>query len=383
GHEAGDRLLQEIGRRLEKIQNQDDTIARLGGDEFALLSADCNSELDLALTIEKIRSAVEMPLSLDGHTVTPGVCIGAAVFPDDGEDAATLAKHADIALTSATADGAAITQVYTQRMNASISRHFWVENNLRRSFGQKQLIPYFQPQLNLENNKPEEAEVLIRWNHPESGLINPGEFIPVAERSGLIGRVTSEVMDASCSLLFQWKKQGLPLSCVAVNVSANLLLDTAFIGSIYRSIEDHGLSPKDILIEITESSAMLYPDQTCATLKEMKDYGFTLAIDDFGTGYSSLAYLHRFAVDQIKIDQSFIKNLAQSQESKSIVKAIIRMCETLGFETLAEGVETKEQAKILQDLGCKKLQGYLIAKPLSASEFEEFISLHGQGFILA
>jgi len=171
----------------------------------------------------------------------------------------------------------------------------------------------------------------------------------------------------------------MPLSCIAINISANLLLDAMFMSELYKTVENSGIPPANILIEITESSAMLEPVETAAVLRNMKDYGFTLAIDDFGTGYSSLAYLNKFAVDQVKIDQSFVKDLATSQESRSIVKAIIRMCEALGYETLAEGIETIEQAKILQEFGCKKLQGFLIARPLNQEEFLMFMRSNGQG----
>ncbi len=382
GHQSGDKLLQEIANRLTSMQKQEDILARLGGDEFAIAISDCASDLDLALAIERIRQTLETPLEISGHKITPSICIGVAVFPNDGNDASTLAKNADTALTAATTQGEADTQVFTQTMNKNIIRHFWVENNLRNSFGTKQLIPYFQPQLNLENMKPEEAEVLIRWNHPEHGLISPGEFIPVAERTGLILRVTSEIIEATCLLMKEWKSRGMPIKCVAINCSANLLLDRAFVDDLYSLLSRYELEASDMLVEITESSAMLDPDQVARVLAEMKEYGLPLAIDDFGTGYSSLAYLHKFAVDQIKIDQSFVKDLANSQESKSIIKAIVRMCETLGFETLAEGVETKEQAQILRDLGVKKLQGYLIAKPLSSSEFQDFMASNGQSFVL-
>ena len=382
GHQAGDKVLQKVADRLSFMQKQDDSIARLGGDEFAIIAADCANELDLALTIESIRNGIEAPMDIEGHTLTASIAIGAAVFPDDGEDASTLAKSVDTALTAATTHGAALTQLYTQSMNSNISRHFWVENNLRNSFGSNQLIPYFQPQLNLKNMKPEEAEVLIRWNHPQSGLISPAEFIPVAERTGLIAPVTTEVMEASCLLAQSWKAAGMPLACIAINISAQLLLEANFISQVYSTIEKIGISPSEILVEITESSAMMDPDQTGAVLRGMKEYGLALAIDDFGTGYSSLSYLKKFDVDQIKIDQSFVKDLASSQESRSIVKAIIRMCESLGYETLAEGVETAEQAKILHELGCNKLQGYLIAKPLAGQEFESFMRQHGNGMAL-
>jgi diguanylate cyclase (GGDEF)-like protein/PAS domain S-box-containing protein len=379
GHQAGDKILQKVADRLSFIQKQDDEISRLGGDEFAMICAECANELDLALALESLRNSIESPMEIDGQVITPKISIGAAVFPDDGADALTLFKNADIALTSATKGGGNDTQLYTQAMNNNISRHFWVEHNLRNSFGAGQLIPFFQPQLNLENMKPEEAEVLIRWNHPQSGLISPAEFIPVAERTGLISQVTTEVIEASCKLYKEWRSLGMPLSCIAINISANLLLDAMFMSELYKTVENSGIPPANILIEITESSAMLEPVETAAVLRNMKDYGFTLAIDDFGTGYSSLAYLNKFAVDQVKIDQSFVKDLATSQESRSIVKAIIRMCEALGYETLAEGIETIEQAKILQEFGCKKLQGFLIARPLNQEEFLMFMRSNGQG----
>lgn len=379
GHQAGDRILQQIASRLFRLKKQDDAVARLGGDEFALIICDCGNDLDLALAIENIHKAIESPVVVDGHQVTPSASIGITVFPEDGQDAATLAKNVDIALASAAREGFAVTRFFTRRMYNNITRQFWLENNLRSSFGAQQLIPYFQPQLNLSNNRPEEAEVLIRWNHPESGLINPQEFIPVAERTGLIGRVTAEIMEESCKYMHMWKEQGMPISCLAVNISANLLLGHDFLSGLSRLIKRHKLRPSDILIEITESLAMEDPDQTSLILKQLKELGISVAIDDFGTGYSSLAYLRKFAVDQIKIDQSFVRDLATSPESQTIVKAIIRMCETLGIETLAEGIETREQAAFLSEFGCKKLQGYLISKPLSAAEFKEFMSRNGAG----
>lgn len=382
GHQAGDRVLQEVASRLSGVRKQDDAVARLGGDEFAIVLTDCANDLDLALAIENIRKAIQSPMTIGEHTVTPSACIGVAVYPEDGQDADTLAKNVDIALVSAANQGTAMTRFFTQRMFKNVARHFWLENNLRNSFGTNQLIPYFQPQLNLINSKPEAAEVLIRWKHPENGLINPGEFIPIAERTGLIARVTAEIMEASCRHMQQWKLQGLALSCLSINISSNLLLEADFVADLCRLIERYRLSPSNILIEITESSAMDDPDQTSIVLKQLKDRGIPLAIDDFGTGYSSLAYLKKFAVDQIKIDQSFVKDLNTSLESRTIVKAIIRMCETLGFETLAEGIETREQAQILSEFGCKKLQGYLIARPLSATEFQSFMNVNGAGMAI-
>jgi EAL domain-containing protein (putative c-di-GMP-specific phosphodiesterase class I) len=198
----------------------------------------------------------------------------------------------------------------------------------------------------------------------------------------LIAKVTEEIIDASCAYMSQWKALSMPISCLALNISANLLLEPDFVSQVCRLIEKHNLKASDILIEITEGSAMADPDQTSLVLRQLKDYGLAIAIDDFGTGYSSLAYLKKFAVDQIKIDQSFVRDLATSQESRSIVKAIIRMCDTLGFETLAEGIETTEQARILQEFGCQKLQGYLIAKPLNAVEFFNFMKANGMGMQL-
>jgi diguanylate cyclase (GGDEF)-like protein/PAS domain S-box-containing protein len=383
GHQSGDRVLQHVASRLSKDRQQDDAVARLGGDEFALIVSDCANDYDLALAIENIRKAIETPLTISGETITPTACIGVAVYPEDGQDASTLAKNVDIALASAASKGKALTRFFTDRMFENIKRQFWLENNLRNSFGTNQLVPYFQPQLNLVNNKPDEAEVLIRWNHPEAGQINPGEFIPVAERTGLIGRVTVEVMDASCKQMRQWRAEGLPLKRLAVNITAGLLLAPDFVSGLRKLLAHYSLRPSDLLIEITESSAMEDPDLTGAVLKQLKKFGITLAIDDFGTGYSSLAYLRKFAVDQIKIDQSFVRDLASSVESQTIVKAIIRMCETLGYETLAEGIETREQAMLLSEFGCKKLQGYLIARPLSGLELQDFMKANGAGMSIA
>jgi diguanylate cyclase (GGDEF)-like protein len=382
GHQAGDKVLQKVASRLTGLRTEDEAIGRLGADEFGFVIPDCSNDLDVAMAIENIRKAVEAPMTIGEHSISLSVCIGVASYPDDGEDVATLAKNVDLALASAATKGTALTRFFTQRMFKNVSKQFWLENNLRNSFGTSQLIPFFQPQLNLHNNRPEEAEVLIRWIHPESGMISPGEFIPVAEKTGLIGKVTSEVIASSCRHMAEWKVAGMPLSCLAINISAGLLLAPDFVSSLCQIIEQYKLAPEDILVEITESSAMDDPEQTSAVLKQLKDYGLTLAIDDFGTGYSSLSYLRKFDVDQVKIDQSFVKDLASSQESRTIVKAIIRMCETLGFETLAEGIETHEQMQILHEFGCQKLQGYLIARPLNAVDFQTFMHTHGQGMKL-
>ncbi|HEY9868853.1 MAG TPA: EAL domain-containing protein [Candidatus Obscuribacterales bacterium] len=373
GHSAGDQFLVEVAGLLTRIKREDDFVCRFGGDEFALIVDRIDSDLDLAILVERVASMLAEPLKLNEHELVPNAKIGVAVYPDDGQDADTLAKHADTALSSAKRSDQGSYQFYTQKMNLNVVKHFWVENNLRKAIGTEQIIPFFQPQLNLATGRPDETEVLIRWKHPVKGFVGPGEFVEIAEKTGLIDALTEQVLSSACAHLKRWRASGIPIRLLAVNLSGRTFSQKDLASKLKACVDRYALSPSDILIEITESAIMTQPESSAAIVRELKHLGFALAIDDFGTGYSSLSYVHQFKVDQVKIDRSFIINLASSAESQSIVKAIVAMCTSLGLETLAEGVETQEQLELLRRLGCNKVQGYLISKPLSAEEFEAFL----------
>ena len=373
GHAAGDQFLVEVSKFLNSIKREGDFLSRFGGDEFAMIVDGIESDLDLAILVERIAEGLATPLTVNEHELVPNAKIGVAVYPDDAQDADMLAQHADTALSSAKQSDASSYQFYTQRMNLKVVKHFWVENNLRKAIGTEEIIPFFQPQANLANGRPEETEVLIRWKHPVKGFISPGDFIPIAEKTGLIDSLSDQILESACQYLQGWRKANIPIKLLAVNLSAKTFSQKDLVSRVKASVDRCQLSPRDILIEITESAIMMQPDTAAATVRALKRTGFALAIDDFGTGYSSLSYVHQFQVDQVKIDRSFIIDLATSSESRSIVKAIVAMCTSLGLETLAEGVETEEQLQILKELGCNKVQGYLISQPLPADQFEAFL----------
>lgn len=373
GHAAGDQFLVEVSKLLNSIRREDDFLSRFGGDEFAMIVDGVESDLDLAIFVERIAEALASPLKVNEHELVPNAKIGVAVYPEDAQDADMLAQHADTALSSAKNSDASSYQFYTQRMNLNVVKHFWVENNLRKAIGTQEIIPFFQPQVNLSNGRADETEVLIRWRHPVKGFIGPAEFVPIAEKTGLIDGLTEQVLRSACKHLQGWRQSNIPIKLLAVNLSARTFSQKDLVSRVKSCVDECNLSPSDILIEITESTIMTQPETAAAIVRDFKKTGFALAIDDFGTGYSSLGYLHQFQVDQVKIDRSFIIDLATSSESRSIVKAIVAMCNSLGLETLAEGVETEEQLQILKELGCNKVQGFLISQPLPAAEFEAFL----------
>lgn len=372
GHNAGDQVLLSVANMVRTHLKEGEFLARIGADEFVIIKEGITSDLDIAVLVETIEREFEQPATIEGQEVYISADIGIAVYPDDGDDAETLTKRANTALTTAKDKGGGY-QFYTQRMNALVLKHFWVENSLRKALGTDQIVPYFQPQVDLATNDPHEAEVLIRWQHPELGFVSPADFIPAAERTGLIDPVTDQILSLSCQQLQLLKAARLPVKLIAVNFSARQFARPDLTKHIMEQVSQFNLDPGAILIEITESAFMSDPEEATRIVNDLKKAGFSLAIDDFGTGYSSLSYLHRFRVDQVKIDRSFVTGVASSTESRSIVRAIIAMCESLGLETLAEGVETQEQLDVLKELGCNKIQGYLISKPLSPTDYRAFL----------
>jgi len=373
GHTAGDKFLMEFAQILEKNLKEGDFLARLGGDEFAIIIETLEGDMDVALRVDKIESYFSDPITISGQDIYPNAAIGIAIYPEDGSDAETLAKNADTALSAVQGQSGPKHRFFTQKLNVRMIRHFWMESNLRKALGTDQLVPFFQAQVDLATGKPDEAEVLIRWKHPQHGSISPGDFIPIAEKTGLIESISAELLANTCKHLREFRVKKLPIKLLAVNLSARLFSLPDLAHQIEKQVADFGLTPADLLLEVTESTIMTQPEMASSILSDLKEMGFAIAIDDFGTGYSSLSYLQKFSVDQVKIDQSFVEGIEDGTESYSIVKAIIAMCSSLGLETLAEGVETKAQLEILHELGCNKIQGYYISRPLPADEYERFL----------
>ena len=361
GHEAGDALLREVGPRIRSELQPYDTLARVGGDEFAvLLETDSRTALHLA---ERIRAALEVPFELEGHALDVSGSIGISFYPEHGDDGSTLLRRADIALDMAKGSGAGTT-VYATALDAHSPARLALTAELRKAIGAGELTLVYQPVVALQDGRSTGVEALARWPHPTRGLVPPADFIPVAERSGLIKPLADWVLDRAIARSLAWSAGDEPLE-IAVNISMRNLLDPRLTDSVARRIAEHGIDPSRLCLEITESVAMADPDHTMSVLLRLRDLGVRIAIDDFGTGYSSLAYLRRLPVDALKIDRTFVAGLGRDVASSSIVKATIELGHLLDLVVIAEGVEEERHLLALRALGCDRAQGYFIARPMA------------------
>jgi diguanylate cyclase (GGDEF)-like protein/PAS domain S-box-containing protein len=338
GHASGDDLLRQVARRLSTSLREEDTLARLGGDEFVIIIESLNAARDSAKVADKLLDILRQPLQLLEHEVFIGASLGISVYPADGEDCETLVKHADIAMYRAKHLGRNNYQFYTQELTESMFHRFTLENGLRRALDRQEMVLYYQPQLDVAQSRITGVEALIRWQHPERGLLLPGNFIPLADEMGLLTRIGEWVLHAACRQARKWLDQGLPPLRMAVNVSAYQITHSDIAKTVREAIEHTGFDPHWLEVEITEDFFMQGDVQTLHVLHELKDMGITLAIDDFGTGYSSLSYLKRFPIDRIKIDQSFIRDIPRDSDDEAIARAIIAIGHTLKLTVIAEGV---------------------------------------------
>ena len=358
GHAAGDALLKEISLRLVNQLRLGDTICRIGGDEFVVVLPEVKRSSDVAQVAQKVIEQLAQPVPLEARELIVTASIGIAVFPDDGGDAETLIRNADAAMYHAKESGRANYQFFTERMNQSASRRLALESDLRRALGKDELRVHYQRIVEADGARPASHEALVRWQHPERGLVLPGEFIQLAEDTGLILRIGEWVLREAC----RWAQRagGVP---VAVNLSPRQFNDPRLAESVAQALAQSGLAPHLLELEITESTAMQHTDATLATLEKLKRLGVSISIDDFGTGYSSLAYLRRFPVDKLKIDRSFVAVAPADKEQAAIISAIVALAHALQIEVVAEGVETEAQREFLARCGCDYLQGYLIGRP--------------------
>jgi len=366
GHEAGDELLQEIARRLRAVVRDSDIIARLGGDEFVLLLPEIAEGKQVAPVAEKILEAVSRPFVLAQQEFRITVSIGIALFPDDGEDEQTLTKHADIAMYHAKAQGKNDFKFYSERLNADTLERLALESSLRGALDKGELRLFYQGKHEMHSGRVTGTEALLRWEHPELGLISPMKFIPLAEENGLIVPIGRWVLNEACRQNVAWQNEGLPAMVMAVNFSARQFLHDGLIQDIKRALEASGMVPELLEIEITESMIMRDMTRTLEILAELKQMGIRVAIDDFGTGYSALAKLKSFPLDTIKIDGSFIHDLARSSSGRGLTEAIIAMGKNLSLTVVAEGVESFEQAQFLRTHGCDEFQGFYMNEPAPA-----------------
>lgn len=368
GHDAGDRLLQEVGARLRAAVRDGDTIARHGGDEFVVLLDDVAAEGDIALIAQKLLAGLAPPFTINGHVLHITASVGISSFPADGEDSQTLLRHADIAMYRAKEAGKNTFKFYSEEMSARALERLTLENSLRYALERGEFALHYQPQIDIATGAITGVEALLRWTHPALGAISPGEFVPLLEETGLILPVGTWVLREACAQLSRWQQAARPGLRVAVNLSARQFEDPALPGLVRALVEEHGLDPATLELEMTESVLMRQSVAVDEALHALNAIGVRLAIDDFGTGYSSLSYLKRFPIDTIKIDRSFTRDVIDDPDDAHIVAAILGMGASLEMEVIAEGVETEAQRDFLRRHGCRFMQGYLFARPMPAGE---------------
>mgnify|MGYP001253631910 CR=1 FL=1 len=373
GHAAGDEVLKAVGERLRASLREGDTVARLGGDEFTVILEDVGTLERAAAVARKILAAFEPPIAVDGKDLFISGSIGLAAYPDHGSDAEVLLQHADTAMYHAKGEGRNALKVYAPTMGAEASERRSVEDGLRLALARGEFVLHYQPIVDLAGGAVTGVEALLRWQHPEWGLVAPGRFIQVAEQSGLIVPIGAWVLRRACRQAAAWRDAGVPPVTVSVNLSARQFRKAGLADEIAAALHEAGLEPARLKLEITESLLMDNPQASGALLARLKEMGVTLALDDFGTGYSSLSYLRHFPLDVLKIDQSFVRDLSTDPEDAVIVRAMIGLAHSLQLTLTAEGVETAEQLAFLRAHGCQTAQGYLFSRPLPAAEAEALL----------
>ncbi|WP_428911884.1 EAL domain-containing protein [Niallia sp. Krafla_26] len=373
GHIVGDRLLKEVSKRLLASVREEDLVARGGGDEFNIILADTDREKALEVA-ENIVEGFSQPFMIDQYELFITTCIGLSVFPYDGEDSNTLMKNADVALYRAKEQGKSKFKVYHSGMNMQSYRTFLLQNDLRKAIDKGELELVFQPRVNTKSGKITSAESLLRWHHPSWGAISPSEFIPIAEETDQIVEIGKWVLQKVCEQIQVWNKKGLSPVRIAINFSARQFLQKNLLEHIQQVLTETNIKSDQLEIEITESVLLGNEDVVTSTLQQLRKIGIIISLDDFGTGYSSLNYLRRFPFDAIKIDKSFIDDmLNQQNNSKAIIQFMISLASSINMSVIAEGIETEEQLKEINNLNCDEVQGYLFSPPLLSSDFEKLI----------
>ncbi len=373
GHSVGDALLSEVAARLQGSIRASDTISRLGGDEFTILINDTSSSEAVFGVSRKILQSLARPFRVQGHELFVTASIGISIFPADGDDVETLLKCADSAMYRAKELGRNQAQLFTASMNERYVRRLALEQSLHHAMERQELDVYYQPIYDRMKRRVVGLEALIRWHHPVRGIVEPGEFIHLAEETGLIVPIGQWVIHRAFSQLREWHDSGLRDLRVSVNISAPQLQQSNIVENLLSALEEHGLSPQSVQLEITESVAVQNIELTMQVLREIKRHGIGIAIDDFGTGQSSLMYLRRFPIDTIKIDQAFVRDVTSDDSAAAIVSYIINLAHTLRLNVVAEGVETEEQYSFLRLNGCDQMQGYLFSKALPAANASEYV----------
>ncbi len=370
GHVIGDKFLKSAAERLKTFARTSDSVARLSGDEFLFFVGDQYDANGIAVVAGKVSSIFKEPFNIDGNEFFMTVSIGVSIYPNDGKDVTTLMKNADTAMYKAKVEGGGAIHLYTASMNERALERLELENRLRRALERDEFYLDYQAQVDIETFKVVGVEALIRWRSEHLGFVSPDEFIPVAETTRLIVPIGEWVLREACEEMVRLHNQGLKDLCVAVNVSLYQLKDRSFFDTLSSVLEETGLDPKYLELEITESVAMDNVEESVRLLNELKNKGIRLSIDDFGTGYSSLEHLKRMPIDVLKIDMSFIRNITEDDDDKKIVETIVKIGHGFNCKVIAEGVETPEQLEVLRDVGCDIIQGYLFSKPVAPKELK-------------
>ena len=376
GHGPGDSLLQEFAQRLRSCISKTDTVARFGSDEFALLRTHISGTKDVIETIGSLSQVLKFSFDLTGQELFATASVGVSLFPLDGEDPQTLLKNAGAALYKAKRSGGANYQFYTADMHELASRRLALETNLRRAIQNEEFLIHYQPRVSVDTLEITGVEALVRWQHPQLGLVSPSEFIPLAEDTGLIVPIGEWVLRNACLQNKRWQDQGFAPFQVAVNISARQFHDQDLSQTVIRILEETHLSPRHLELELTESSVMQNAEFATGVLSVLKNMGIGISIDDFGTGFSSLASLKRLPIDALKIDQSFVRDVTTDPDDAALVMAIITLAHNLRLKVIAEGVETEEQLRFLHLLRCDEIQGYLFSRPIPADALVSLLDSH-------
>ena len=380
GHNAGDELLKAVAARMVACVRATDTVVRLGGDEFVVLLLDQPKSAEgIAVTLNKIRSAIAEPIELAGRTLSPTASIGVASYPNDGADADALLANADAAMYRAKELGRDNIQFYTPELSLGVHGRLFLQEELRKALVRGEFVLNYQPQVDLRANRIFAVEALIRWNHPQLGLIPPLKFIPLAEETGLIVAIGDWVLREACRQNKAWQDAGRPPITMCVNVSPRQFREKGFAATVAAALAESGLEARYLELEVTESMVMRDVDQALASMEHLQRLGVHLAIDDFGTGYSSLSALKMFPVARLKIDRSFIKDLPRDENDRAVTTAVISLARKLNMKVIAEGVETAEQMAFLRDADCDEVQGYHFSKPVAAEEIAAMLGEKGAG----
>ncbi len=378
GHSAGDEFLKKTAERLKRHCREEDTVARLGGDEFIILNSDLSSDRDAVEVANRIQRAFDEPIIIDHYELYTTTSIGITLFPEDGKDAPTLVKNADMAMYRAKSQGKNAHALFTPALHSAAARRMELENSLRKAIRLEEFTLFYQPKVNLATDRIVGVEALVRWFRPDGGMAPPDEFIPLAEETGMIHPLGEWVLKTACRQARIWNDRIRADLTVAVNLSARQFQDRDLIPLVRSILEETALDPSRLDLEITENMVMNHLDAAVEAMERLKAMGIHLSIDDFGTGYSSLSYLKRFPITLLKIDKSFVRDLPSNAGDAAIVRAILSLAHNLGLRVVAEGVETVEQLDFMRRHGCDEIQGYLFSKPLPAREMTRLLAAKGE-----